>query len=93
MIYMFLSNNPSSGDINSSNLPCWPLHTRFCDLVRWTVVIGAMLKTGFGKKVHIPGFVNEPTIYYINLCPAELMDMAHSLLFSSLLSCMITSDD
>ena len=23
MIYMFLSNNPSSGDINSSNLPCW----------------------------------------------------------------------
>ena len=22
MIYMFLSNNPSSGDINSSNLPC-----------------------------------------------------------------------
>ena len=20
--YMFLSNNPSSGDINSSNLPC-----------------------------------------------------------------------
>ena len=26
MIYMFLSNNPSSGDINSSNLSCfiWP---------------------------------------------------------------------
>ena len=23
MIYMFLSNNPSSGDINSSNLPCF----------------------------------------------------------------------
>ena len=22
MIYMFLSNNPSSGDINLSNLPC-----------------------------------------------------------------------
>ena len=22
MIYMFLSNNPSSGDINSSNLSC-----------------------------------------------------------------------
>ena len=22
MIYMFHSNNPSSGDINSSNLPC-----------------------------------------------------------------------
>ena len=23
MIYLFLSNNPSSGDINSSNLPCF----------------------------------------------------------------------
>ena len=23
VIYMFLSNNPSSGDINSSNLPCY----------------------------------------------------------------------
>ena len=23
MIYMFFSNNPSSGDINSSNLPCY----------------------------------------------------------------------
>ena len=23
MIYMFLSNNPSSGDINSSNLSCY----------------------------------------------------------------------
>ena len=26
VIYMFLSNNPSSGDINSSNLPCWKSH-------------------------------------------------------------------
>ena len=26
MIYMFLSNNPSSGDINSSNLPCCSLN-------------------------------------------------------------------
>ena len=26
MIYMFLSNNPSSGDINSSNLPCLTLY-------------------------------------------------------------------
>ena len=26
MIYMFLSNNPSSGDINSSNLPCFLLY-------------------------------------------------------------------
>ena len=27
MIYMFLSNIPSSGDINSSNLPC---RLKFC---------------------------------------------------------------
>ena len=27
MIYMFLSNNPSSGDINSSNLSCLIYHT------------------------------------------------------------------
>ena len=26
----------------------WLLHTRFCDLVRWTVIIGAMQKTAFG---------------------------------------------
>ena len=26
MIYMFLSNNPSSGDINSLNLPCFLLN-------------------------------------------------------------------
>ena len=30
MIYMFLSNNPSSGDINSSNLPC--------DIQLWDVI-------------------------------------------------------
>ena len=28
VIYMFLSNNPSSGDINSSNLPC--SHMKMC---------------------------------------------------------------
>ena len=29
MIYMFLSNNPSSGDINSSNLSCLLMKPRF----------------------------------------------------------------
>ena len=29
MIYMFLSNNPLSGDINSSNLPCWQMNSLF----------------------------------------------------------------
>ena len=32
MIYMFLSNNPSSGDINSSNLPCFIKNMIFCML-------------------------------------------------------------
>ena len=27
---MFLSNNPSSGDINSSNLPCYPGNLQYC---------------------------------------------------------------
>ena len=40
----------------------WLLHTRVGDLVRWTVDFGGMLKTEFGKKVHIQGFVNEQTI-------------------------------
>ena len=30
MIYMFLSNNPSSGDINSSNLSCFVSCMFFC---------------------------------------------------------------
>ena len=29
MIYMFLSNNPLSGDINSSNLSCFILSSMF----------------------------------------------------------------
>ena len=38
----------------------WILHTGFSELLHWTVVISAMLKIGFCKKVHILGFVNEP---------------------------------
>ena len=34
MIYMFLSNYPSSGDINSSNLPCFSL-IHFCSYVAY----------------------------------------------------------
>ena len=41
MIYMFLSNNPSSGDINLSNLPCWLLlldrHGSLSKKFRWEV--------------------------------------------------------
>ena len=43
MIYMFLSNNPSSGDINSSNLPCYFLATLTSDLVLIVIVSGAYL--------------------------------------------------
>ena len=31
MIYMFLSNNPSSGDINSSNLSCLSIEANRVD--------------------------------------------------------------
>ena len=41
MIYMFLSNNPSSGDINSSNLSCRELKAesfkKCLHSVRWGV--------------------------------------------------------
>ena len=33
MIYMFLSNNPSSGDINSSNLSCFYSNHNVCPSV------------------------------------------------------------
>ena len=49
MIYMFLSNNPSSGDINSSNLSCFSgnwwdalithLHYRYCLSENWLVAL------------------------------------------------------
>ena len=32
MIYMFLSYNPSSGDINLSNLPCYSLFGKYHNL-------------------------------------------------------------
>ena len=40
VIYMFLSNNPSSGDINSSNLPCYVISDQGYNLtspfIRWS---------------------------------------------------------
>ena len=41
MIYMFLSNNPSSGDINSSNLSCFTvgLNTVDMDLNQYKIVV------------------------------------------------------
>ena len=37
MIYMFLSNNPSSGDINSSNLSCCSMH--FCLMFMYVGIV------------------------------------------------------
>ena len=34
MIYMFLSNNPLSGDINSSNLPCFLVTYRYAAMYK-----------------------------------------------------------
>ena len=39
VIYMFLSNNPSSGDINSSNLPCCILFWVLLDYLKGKAVI------------------------------------------------------
>ena len=50
-------------NVTKTSTSHWLLHMRFSDLLRGTVVIGALLKTRFGRKVHIRGFVNEPTIY------------------------------
>ena len=48
----------------------WILHTWFFDLLHWTIVIHvihAMPKiVFFVKKVHLRGFVNEPTIFSID---------------------------
>ena len=49
---------------------------RFSDLLHWTVIIRAVLKLGFCKKVLLRSFVNEPTtyqndynfVYWIILC-------------------------
>ena len=38
------------GASQNKNFSLVILHTRFCNLVRWTVVIGAMLKQGLAKK-------------------------------------------
>ena len=47
VIYMFLSNNPSSGDINSSNLPC--LLLMHCFDFSKSKMISAFKKSTFFK--------------------------------------------
>ena len=44
MIYMFLSNNPSSGDINSSNLSCLFifLFRHFTDVETFVLELGTI---------------------------------------------------
>ena len=45
MIYMFLSNNPSSGDINSSNLSCYFLKAAKFEIVgNLLQIIGGALR-------------------------------------------------
>ena len=61
VIYMFLSNNPSSGDMNSSNLPCLPkfIDNRFKALILLiTDFLGQTLKfTDFRGTPLRPSFV------------------------------------
>ena len=56
MIYMFLSNNPSSGDINSSNLSCFTVMSKMLLLrgiaptaKELTYVILWLIECGFRK--------------------------------------------
>ena len=65
---MFLSNNPSSEDINSSNLPCfiWPYQ---CQLPVFFLVNVSGSLTGFIKQ--LSGVVKKPT---------EILQLGYSLL-------------
>ena len=47
---VILTNGNTSLEHHKITTFHWLLHTRFSDLLLWTVVIGAMLKIGFGKK-------------------------------------------
>ena len=63
MIYMFLSNNPSSGDINSSNLSCfhyfvaWEAWSTLMDHI--SVVILIVTLSVFKQSSDRPGKVLE----------------------------------
>ena len=60
MINMFLSNNPSSGDINSSNLPCFMLSQDlrlrfvhfFTNKLRW-LIVQIILQEKKGKRTKV----------------------------------------
>ena len=55
MIYMFLSNNPSSGDINSLNLPC------LVDIVVLMVPsMSTLKKRGSSVVRHLPLVLEVP---------------------------------
>ena len=60
MIYMFLSNNPSSGDINSSNLSCLELFSfvkQIAGLIEEHLVLGPTYHGSTGFKNHLPSQV------------------------------------
>ena len=54
MIYMFLSNNPSSGDINSSNLSCFAKNLKGFtsktrpNYVNWPMILDKWREVGAG---------------------------------------------
>ena len=61
MIYMFLSNNPSSGDINSSNLSCFFLYF-YVSTIRHTIRVSNSLDPDAAKPGVLQGLVVFQTV-------------------------------
>ena len=53
MIYMFLSNNPSSGDINLSNLSCYCLKSGHYFMEKCIVVMDVVMTLLVPAKVFL----------------------------------------
>ena len=53
MIYMFLSNNPSSGDIDSSNLPCFIYVPAGFSKLLLALILGGTSKSHVFEKICI----------------------------------------
>ena len=72
MIYMFLSNNPSSGDINSSNLPCYVCFMSVCVVLSGLFLV--VLWSPAGKRL-TPWQLCFVTFPNVSLSTSELRVM------------------
>ena len=61
---------------------------RFFDLLRWNVIIRPMPRKDFVKKVHLRGFVNEPTfLIYVYSRQIFVLSLIESTRIIVLYSC------